>query len=178
MRIRTDTTLDQDCVLKATVQVCTACMVVSLLTTRMNFNTPPLAQNVNSVVSREGPTTPLHNKTKKYPPSSKEAEKQRAAAPLVDTRTIGKSQHSLESTRTGQGGQSNSAHLGSANPKSIEALRWAEVEEIQIAAAKVKTQSFEDHNPQLCLALALLCIKEGLEARRGLNATYDSNKGQ
>ena len=44
VRIRTDTTLDQDCVLKATVQVCTACMVVSLLTTCMSFNTPPLAQ--------------------------------------------------------------------------------------------------------------------------------------
>ena len=38
VRIRTDTTLDQDCVLKATVQVCTACMIVSLLTTCMNFN--------------------------------------------------------------------------------------------------------------------------------------------
>ena len=44
VRIRTGTTLDQDCVLKATVQVCTACMDVSLLTTCMNFNTPPLAQ--------------------------------------------------------------------------------------------------------------------------------------
>ena len=33
VRIRTDTTLDQDCVPKATVQVCTACMIVSLLTT-------------------------------------------------------------------------------------------------------------------------------------------------
>ena len=44
VKIRTDTTLDQDCVLKATVQVCTVCMVVSLLTTCMNFNTPPLAQ--------------------------------------------------------------------------------------------------------------------------------------
>ena len=38
VRTRTDATLDQDCVLKVTVQVCTACMVVSLLTTRMNFN--------------------------------------------------------------------------------------------------------------------------------------------
>ena len=44
VRIRTDAALDQDCALKATVQVCTACMVVSLLTTCMNFNTPPLAQ--------------------------------------------------------------------------------------------------------------------------------------
>ena len=44
MRIRTDTTVDQDCVLKATVQVCTACMIVSLLTTCPNLNPPPLAQ--------------------------------------------------------------------------------------------------------------------------------------
>ena len=41
--IRTDTTLDQDCVLKTTVQLCTACMIVSLLTTCLNLNTP-LAQ--------------------------------------------------------------------------------------------------------------------------------------
>ena len=44
VRIRTDGKLDQDCVLKATVQVCTACMVVPLLTTCMNFYAPPLAQ--------------------------------------------------------------------------------------------------------------------------------------
>ena len=44
VRIRTGTTVDGDCALMATVQVCTACMVVSLLTTCMNFNTPPLAQ--------------------------------------------------------------------------------------------------------------------------------------
>ena len=55
----------------------------------------------------------------------------------------------------------------------------------------VKTQSFEDHNPHLYLALALLCkgsalvtvksteVNNGLEARRGLNAAYDSsNKGR
>ena len=44
VRTRTDTTLDQDCVLKATAHVCTACMVVSLLTTCVHLNTPPLAQ--------------------------------------------------------------------------------------------------------------------------------------
>ena len=38
VKIRTDTRLDQDCVLKATVQVCGASMIVSLLTTCMNFN--------------------------------------------------------------------------------------------------------------------------------------------
>ena len=38
VRIRTDTTLDQDCALKATVQVRIACMIVSIWTTCMNFN--------------------------------------------------------------------------------------------------------------------------------------------
>ena len=38
VRIRADTTLDQDCVLKATVQVCAACMIVSLLTTCLHLN--------------------------------------------------------------------------------------------------------------------------------------------
>ena len=36
VKMRTDTTLDQDCVLKANVHVCTACMIVSLLTTCLN----------------------------------------------------------------------------------------------------------------------------------------------
>ena len=44
VRIRTDTALDQDCVLKATVQECTACMILSMPTTCLNLNTPPLAQ--------------------------------------------------------------------------------------------------------------------------------------
>ena len=44
VRIRTDATLDQDCVLKANVHICTACMIVSLLTTCLNFKTPPVAQ--------------------------------------------------------------------------------------------------------------------------------------
>ena len=51
-------------------------------------------------------------------------------------------------------------------------------------------QSFEDHNPQLYSAFALLCresalvtvknteVNNGLEAWRGLNATNDSNKGR
>ena len=68
--------------------------------------------------------------------------------------------------------------MGSANPKSI-------------TAAAVKTQSFLDHNPQLCFALVLLCkgsavvavknteVSSGLDAWRGLNATYDgNNKGR
>ena len=58
VRTRTDTTLDQDCVLKATVQVCTACKIVSFLTTCMNFNTSPLAQ-VASQTRKHHPTKKL-----------------------------------------------------------------------------------------------------------------------
>ena len=43
VRTRTNTTLDQNFVLKANVDVFTACTVMLLLTTCMNFNTPPLA---------------------------------------------------------------------------------------------------------------------------------------
>ena len=77
--------------------------------------------------------------------------------------------------------------MGSANPKSIAALRWAAVGEKKITVAAVAELSFEEHNPQLHLALALLCkesalvtvkntvFNNGLEAWRGLNAAYDSN---
>ena len=79
------------------------------------------------------------------------------------------------------------AYTRSANPKSIEALRWAAVEEDKRTVAAVVKRSFDDHNPQLYLALALLCkgsalvtvkntkVNNGLQAWRGLNATYDSN---
>ena len=69
-------------------------------------------------------------------------------------------------------------------------MRWAAMEEDKITASAVVKQSFEEHNPQLYLALALLCkesalvtvknteVNNGLEAWRGLIATYDSdNKG-
>ena len=77
--------------------------------------------------------------------------------------------------------------VGSANPKSIETLRWLATEEDTITVAAVVNQSFEDHNPQLYFALALLCtgsavvtvknteVNDGLAAWRGLNAKYDSN---
>ena len=112
----------------------------------------------------------------------------KVTAPLVDTRTIGKAP-----TFTGEHKDWRewsfqfTAYMGSANPKSTEALRWAAMGEDKITAAAVVTQSFEEHNPQLYLALALLCrgsalvtvkkteINNGLEAWRGLNATYDSN---
>ena len=112
----------------------------------------------------------------------------KAAAPLVDTRTIGKA-----ATFTGnhkdwpEWSFQFTANMGSATPKSIEALRWAAMADAKITATAVVQQSFEEHNAQLYLALALLCkesalvtvknteVNNGLEAWRGLNATYDSN---
>ena len=79
------------------------------------------------------------------------------------------------------------AYMWPANPKSIGALRWAAMADDKITAAAVVQQSFEEHNAQLYLALALLYkgsalvtvknteVNNGLEAWRGLNATYDSN---
>ena len=61
------------------------------------------------------------------------------------------------------------------------------MEEDKITAAAMVKQSFEEHNPRLYLALALLCkasalvtvknteVNNGLEAWRGLNASYDSD---
>ena len=49
------------------------------------------------------------------------------------------------------------AYMGSANLKSIDALRWAAMEDDKITAAAVAKQSCEEHNAQLYLALALLC---------------------
>ena len=66
--------------------------------------------------------------------------------------------------------------MGSANPKSIEAMRWAAVEEDKITVAAVVKQSFEEHNPQLYLALAGLCKGSALvtvkntEVNNGLEA--------
>ena len=40
------------------------------------------------------------------------------------------------------------AYMGSANPKSIEALRWAAMEDGKITAATVVQQSFEEHNAE------------------------------
>ena len=52
-RIRTDTTLDQDCVLKAAVQVCTASLIVSLLTTCMNFKSKKKRHNFSKKNERK-----------------------------------------------------------------------------------------------------------------------------
>ena len=65
-------------------------------------------------------------------------------APLVDTRTSGKAP-----TFTGEHNDwlewsfQFTACMGSANPKSIEALRWAAMEEDKITVAAVVKQSFE-----------------------------------
>ena len=62
----------------------------------------------------------------------------KVAAPLVDTRTIGKAP-----TFTGEHKDwpewsfQFTAYMGSANPKSIEALRWAAMQDAKITAAAV-----------------------------------------
>ena len=117
------------------------------------------------------------------------------SSPLVHTRTIGKAptftdEHKDWPERSFQ----CTAYMGSANlksfanPKSIEALRWAAMDENLIGADDVETHGFEDCNAQLYLGLALLCkgsapvtvknraVNNGLEAWRGLNAAYDSDK--
>ena len=112
----------------------------------------------------------------------------KVSAPLVDARTFGKAP-----TFTGEHKDwpewsfQFTTHVGSANTKPSGALRWAAMEETHITAESVKTQDFEVQNPQLYHALAHLCkgsalmtvknteINSGLEAWRGLNATYDSN---
>ena len=104
----------------------------------------------------------------------------KVAAPLVETRTSGKAP-------TFTGGHKDwpewsfqfTAYMESANPKSIEALRWAAVEDSKITAGVVVQQSFEEHTAQQYLALAMLCkgsalnieVSNGLGAWRGLNAT-------
>ena len=76
----------------------------------------------------------------------------KVAAPLVDTRTIGKAP-----TFTGEHKDwpewsfQFTAYMVSANPKSIEALRWAAMQDAKITAAAVVQQSFEEHNAQLYL---------------------------
>ena len=60
--------------------------------------------------------------------------------------------------------------MGSANPKAIEALRWAAMQDAKITAAAVVQQSFEEHNAQRYLA-----FNNGLEAWRGLNVACVSN---
>ena len=73
-------------------------------------------------------------------------------APLADTRTIGKSP-----TFTGEHKDwpewsfQCTAHMGSTNPKSFDARRWAAMEEDRITVAAMVKQNFEEHNRQLYL---------------------------
>ena len=76
--------------------------------------------------------------------------------------------------------------MGSANPKSIKALRWAAMEEGEITAAAVVKHKSEDHKIQLYISLALLCkgsalatvknteVNNGLGEWRGLNSRMTS----
>ena len=111
-----------------------------------------------------------------------------ATAPLVYTRTIDKAPiFTGEHQDWPEWSFQPTAYMGSANPKSIEALHWAAMDENTVTATAVTERSFEEHNPQLHLALALLCkgnaqvtvknteVNSELEAWRALNATYDSN---
>ena len=109
--------------------------------------------------------------------------------PLVDTRTIGKAQTFFGEHKDWPDWSFQcTAYMGCANPKSIEAPRWAAMEETQIAAEALRTQRFEKPDPQLCFAFALFVMQrkrtgdrethrdqQRLEAWRGLNAAYDSN---
>ena len=82
----------------------------------------------------------------------------KVTAPLVDTRMIGKAlTFPGEHKDRLEWSFHFTAYMGSANPKSIEALRWAAMEEDKITVAAVVQQSFEEHSLQLYLALALLC---------------------
>ena len=69
------------------------------------------------------------------------------AAPLVATHTVGKaptftSEHKDWPERPSQ----FTAYVGSANPKSMEALRWTATEENPIRAASVRTHDLEAHS--------------------------------
>ena len=55
--------------------------------------------------------------------------------------------------------------MGSANPKSIEALRWAAMAEAKITVAAVVKQSFEDHSSLLYLALGT--VVPTMDLKRG-----------
>ena len=81
----------------------------------------------------------------------------KVSAPLVDTRTIVKAPTFTSEHKDWPWWSFQFvAYLGSANPKSIEAMLWAAMED-RITAAAVTQQSFDEHDAQLYLALAPLC---------------------
>ena len=84
----------------------------------------------------------------------------RAAARLVDTRTIGKAPTFCGEHKDWPDWSFQcTAYMGSANPKSVEAPRWAAMEETQIAAEALRTRGFEKPDPQLCFAFALFVVQ-------------------
>ena len=76
----------------------------------------------------------------------------RATAPFVDTRTIGNDPTFTDEHKWPEWFFQFIAHMGSANPNSIEALRWSAMEADKVTVAAMVKQSFEDHNLQLYLA--------------------------
>ena len=68
--------------------------------------------------------------------------------------------------------------MGYANSKSIDELRWASMQDAKITAAAVVEQSFEEHNAQLYLALALLCKVAQWEQSRTSKSAVDWKRDQ
>ena len=95
------------------------------------------------------------------------------ATPLVDTRTTG-----MAPTFSGENKDwlewsfEFTAHMESASAISIEALCWASMEDNPIRAAAARTRGFEDYNPQLNLALALLCKGSTLLTRKNTEVNH------
>ena len=140
VRIRTDTTLDQDCVLKATVQVCTACMVVSLLTTCMSFNTPPLAQIAPFDAKFASQTRKYHStkKLRKHVCHFKAFKLQRVQA---ITMALVQAQHGPEK----------------ASALSLSSSRVIGLIKVVRQASKATSQSSRNFALRVALALLLLC---------------------
>ena len=76
----------------------------------------------------------------------------RATAPFVDTRTNGNTLTFTDGHKWPEWSFQFTADMGSANPNSIEALRWSATEADKVTVAAMVKQSFEDHNLQLYLA--------------------------
>ena len=102
----------------------------------------------------------------------------KAAAPLVDTRTIGKAPtFTGENKDWPESSFQFTAYMGSANPKSTEALRWAAMTDGKITAATVVQQSFEEHNAQLSglgTAVQGTCIGNSEQQQRRAPTSTDA----
>ena len=103
----------------------------------------------------------------------------KATAPLVDTRTIGKVlAFTGEHKDWPEWSCQFTAYMGSGNPKSIEAVRSAAMEEDEITAAAVVKQSFEEHNPQLYLVFALLCKGSAKVTVKNTEVNHGLDRGE